>query len=236
MGLLMWQDTSVYIQNAESKAPKWTQRCRTLAERAMSTDASFIAFQELYKNQAAEMDKRLAGKYARAAYRNGRVIYYRVNRWRPVGAPLWRNLQAGKTKPAVGRKFERLDNKVRMNLINTHLSFEVSPSGSRKRKAETYAILDWAKASFKKDRRIYVGDWNSPAGSTTRPDDSGPIMARNGYADLGVKLKAKTGRGNYHLDRIFGSDTATVPLDIKIDRHKASDHPGVFVKFRFRAK
>lgn len=236
MGLLMWQDTSVYIQNAQSKAPNWDKRSKVLAERAMETDASFIAFQELYFRQAATMDKLLAGKYGRGAYRAGRVIYYRINRWRPVGVPIWKNMQAGKSKPAVGRKFERLDNKNKINLINVHLSYEVSKEGQRKRKAETYSIVDWAKLSFKKDRRVFVGDWNSPAGSTNRPDDSGPIMARNGYHDLGVALKTKLGRGNYHIDRAFGSDTNTVPLDIRIDRHRASDHNGVFVKFRYKVK
>ena len=232
----MWQDTSVFIQNAESKAPGWHKRAEVLAREIKKTATSFVAFQELYQKQLAHMDSLLLPHYKRAAYKNGRVLYYRADRWKPVGIALWKNMQAGNTKPAVGRKFERLENGARINLINVHLSFEVTKKGSLKRKAETYNILDWALKKFPKDRRVYVGDWNTPAGSTTRPDDVGPIMKRHGYHDIGLAAKPKTGRGNYHLDRAFGSDAATKPLEVRVVKHGASDHPGVFMKFSFKKK
>ena len=232
----MWQDTSVFVQNAHGKAAKYFKRAEVMASEIKKTKVSFVAFQELYKAQQAHMDALLLPEYKRAATKSGRVIYYRVDRWKPVGSAVWKNMQAGKSKPAVGRTFERLDNKIRIDLINVHLSYEVNEVGRKKRRAETNNIIAWAKKAFPKNRRIYVGDWNSPAGATNRPDDSGPIMNLNGYHDLGVAAKTKLGRGAYHIDRVFGSATATKPLTVKIVDHKASDHPGVFMKFSFKKK
>ena len=232
----MWQNTSVFIQNAEGRAANFPKRAEKIAAEIKKTEVSFVAFQELYAANLAQMDALLLPEYKRAASRTGRVTYYRVDRWKPVGVALWKNMQAGKSKPAVGRTFERLDNKARIDLINVHLSWEVNDAGRKKRRSETRNILAWAKKVFPKNRRVYVGDWNSPAGSTTRPDDSGPIMSAHDYHDLGIVFGAKTGRGNYHLDRVFGSKTATKPLKIEIVDHKASDHPGVFVKFSYKTK
>lgn len=232
----MWQDTSVFIQNAHGRAPMFMKRAEVMVVEIKRRKVSFIAFQELYKGQLAHMDALLLPEYKRGAYRGGRVIYYRVDRWKPVGVALWKNMQAGKSKPAIGRTFERLDNKARIDLINVHLSYEISSAGQKKRRIETRNILAWAKKVFPKNRRVYVGDWNSPAGATNRPDDSGPIMNAHGYHDLGVAAKTKLGRGHYHIDRAFGSRTATRPLKIEIVDHKASDHPGVFVKFSYKTK
>ena len=232
----MWQDTSVFIQNAHGRAPMFMKRAEVMVVEIKRRKVSFVVFQELYKAQLAHMDALLLPEYKRGAYRGGRVIYYRMDRWKPVGVAMWKNMQAGKSKPAVGRTFERLDNKARIDLINVHLSYEISSAGQKKRRTETRNILAWAKKAFPKNRRVYVGDWNSPAGATNRPDDSGPIMNAHGYQDLGVAAKTKLGRGHYHIDRAFGSKTATKPLKIEIVDHKASDHPGVFVKFSYKTK
>ena len=226
------QDTSVFIQNAHSKAPNWSKRSKVLAKTAMDTKASFLAFQELYKSQAAQMDKLLAPTYRRAAYRSGRVIYYRTDRWQPLGVVFWKNMRAGKSKPAVGRKFQRLDGPNKVNVVNTHLTWELDSKGRERRRNETRNIISWVAKTFPKDETIFVGDWNSPAGATNRPDDSGPIMSAHGYHDLGVVSGTKLGRGHYHIDRAFSSRKKTTPLEVRILHHDASDHPGVFVKVR----
>jgi endonuclease/exonuclease/phosphatase (EEP) superfamily protein YafD len=227
------QDSSVYLQNAESKAANWGKRAQVLADRAIKSGADFVAFQELYKSQAGQMDTLLATRYVRAAYRGGRVLYYRPDRWKPVGSGVWKNMRNGKSKPAVGCKFEHVDTGLRLNVINVHLSWEVNDAGRKKRRNETRNILAWDAKKFPKDRSLLVGDWNSPAGATNRPDDSGPIMFAHGYHDLGVAAGTKLGRGHYHIDRVFGSRKRMKATKISIDHHKASDHPGVFVKFTF---
>lgn len=226
------QETTIFIQNAHSKAPNWSNRSKVLAKTAIDTKARFVAFQELYKSQAAQMDKLLAPTYRRAAYRGGRVIYYRPDRWKPVGKSAWKNMRNGKSKPAVGCKFEHVDTGARLNIINVHLSWEVNDEARKQRRNETRNILAWDRKQFPKDRSLFVGDWNSPAGSTNRPDDSGPIMSAHGYHDLGVVAGTKLGRGHYHIDRAFGSRKRSTPLEIRIIHHDASDHPGVFVKVR----
>lgn len=228
-------DTSIITQNAASKQPNWNTRAPKLAQSILDTKVSFIVFQELYAKQRKQMDRLIGAEYGFAGAKNGRVIYYRLDRWRPDGPAKWAFMQ-GKTKPAIGRKFIHLKTKNKINIINVHLSYETTPLGQQKRRQETQRILKWADKTFPSDRKIFAGDWNAPAGSTTRPDVVGPIMTTNKYHDLGIVYGAKTGRGNYHLDRVFGSTKNTKPLEIRIIRHNASDHNGVFIKLTYNPK
>lgn len=228
--------SSVYLQNAASKHANWNSRKHVIAKAVLASDASFILFQELYKAQAKQMDSLISERFERGAYRNGRVIYFRRGRWQPVGSARWANMLAGKSKPAVGRKFKHVQNGSILNIVCVHLSFETDRVGAKKRETETQNILRWSKKQFPNDEIIFGGDWNSPAGSTTRKDVVEPIMRKAGYKDAGLSFGAKTGRGNYHLDRVFASGKTVSTFKLKIDRHGGSDHNGVFLKFNFKSR
>ena len=233
----LWQASSSLLLNCQSKAKDWKKRAPILAQIILKSDASFILLQELYAKQRPDLENLIKTEYARAAVRSGRVIYYRKDRWKPVGAAFWQNMGVGsRKKPAVARKFERIDNGVRVNIINVHLSYELTAAGIKARKAETRNIVTRIQKNFPKDRRIFGGDWNSPAGSTTRKDDVGPIMAEFGYKDFGRDPKPKIGKGHYHLDRKFGSTESVKGTKNTVTQHAGSDHPAVFVKFKFKVK
>lgn len=223
-------------QNCASKQPKWKSRVNEIARVLLKHDADVIAFQELYAGQRKDLERLIGHAYGIAAIRSGRVIAYRLDRVRPVGSSKWANMRAGKSKPAVGRKFEFIKTGERFNVINVHLSYEVTASGSKNRRSETRNILKWAHKQFPADRRLYAGDWNSPAGATNRSDDSGPIMAAHSYKDLGIDSGARLGRGHYHIDRVFGSRSACEGIKTTVSKHSGSDHPATSVLLKFRVK
>lgn len=223
-------------QNCASKQKKWKQRVTTIASVLLDLDADVIGLQELYAGQRKDLERLIGHAYGIAGVRSGRVIAYRLSRIRPVGGSKWANMRAGKQKPAVGRKFEIIKTGERFNIINVHLSYEITKAGAANRKRETTNIIAWARKQFPDDRRIFVGDWNSPAGSTNRPDDSGPIMAKAGYEDLGIESGARVGRGHYHLDRVFGSRPKCKGIKTTVTKHTGSDHPVTTVVLDFVPK
>ena len=227
-----WQATSLYLQNAASKKTKWKTRAPIQADLILKSGASFILFQELYAAQRPLMEKLLASKYDLSMAYQGRVIFHHRSRWRPISEP-WITRLSPAGKPAIGMKFQR-NNGARLNIINTHLSYETNKAGDAKRLKETKSLLLEAMMEFQDDEIVFGGDFNSPAGATTRPDVVGHQMKLAQFVDIGLKAKAPTGRGKYHLDRAFSRDGAVKPIKVKIVKHRASDHNGVFIKFNYR--
>ncbi len=227
-----WQSTSLYLQNAASKQSKWKSRAPIQAELILKSGASFILFQELYAAERPLMEKLLASKYELSMAYYGRVLFHYRGRWRPISDP-WTTRLSPAGKPAIGMKFQR-NNGARVNIVNAHLSYETTKAGDAKRLKETKSLLLEAMMEFQDDEIVFGGDFNSPAGATTRPDVVGDQMKLAQFVDIGLKAKAPTGRGNYHIDRAFGRDAAVKPIEVKILNHRASDHNGVFIKFKYR--
>lgn len=229
-----WQLTSVFIQNCASRQKAWNTRAPILAKIILDSEASFILCQELYAAQRPLLEKLLSSKYDVSAVNNGRVIFHRKNRWKPIDEP-WKIALPPAGKRAVGMKFEN-GKKSRINIINAHLSYEISKAGNEKRLKETRHLLAYGLWHYKADQIIFGGDLNSPAGATTRRDVVGEAMNLADYYDIGLQIKPPTGRGKYHIDRAFGLNKQFKTKEVKIHNHKGSDHPGAYIKFEYRNK
>ena len=229
--------TSVLLVNCASKrddvgAGSWAKRRPILAAEILASDASFIVCSELYSGQRASLQQSIASEYSLAGYREGRVIFNRTDRWKTPAGSWWRNLRAGR-KPSVVDKFTKLDTGAKLTLFGLHLTWETDKLGAARRAAEVRSVIAWARKSHSgHGRRIYAGDVNSPAGSTTRPDDVGPVFKAHGYHDLGLEAGAPVGRGRYHLDRAFGGE-GVVGTRVVVKPTDGSDHPVALIQFDF---
>lgn len=227
----------VVTQNCASRKPGWDSRVGILADVLLSTEADFICAQELYAELRPDLEAKLAPTYKVAAVREGRVIFYKVDKWKPLGSSFWQNLGVGgRKKPVVVRKFESIFGGHRLDIANVHLSYEISAVGAKNRKEEVKNVVAILDKKFAGDVNIVAGDFNAPAGGTTRPDDVLPGMVAVGYKDLGQEGKPKNGRGEYHLDRVFGPRDETKNVKTKLFKHKGSDHTAaVAVAFSFKS-
>lgn len=229
-------ESTILTQNCASGHPNWVSRVKVLGQVIMDSNAEFVVCQELYAGQRPHLFNLIKSKYELAAVREGRVIFYRKDIWTTVGAAFWQNVGVGgKKKPVVVRKFKRIADGYKVDIANLHLSYETTTAGSQDRVAELNNILKALQSKFADDVDIIAGDYNSPAGGTTRPDAILPVMVTGGYKDLGQETKPKNGRGEYHLDRVFGPKSSSTGLSTNIIKHKGSDHNGVLVTFKFQA-
>ena len=227
-----WQLTSVFLQNCASRHKNWNTRAPIMAKIILDSEASFIVCQELYAEKRPLLQKLIDSKYELSAVYDGRVIFHRRDRWKPIEEP-WKIKLPPSGKQVIGMKFEN-GKKSRVNIVNAHLSYEVTKAGNEKRLRETRHLLAYAIWNYKTDQIIFAGDWNSPAKATTRKDIVGEAMNVANYFDIGLAAKPPTGRGKYHLDRVFGLNKKFKTKEVKIHKHKGSDHPGIYIKFDYR--
>ena len=223
-----WFETSAYVQNAASKKAGWSSRSKVLAAHILGTDVSFVVVTELYALQRQGFARLLKSKYVEGARNGGRVIFYRRGRWIPAGPAVGATLGRSKKK-AVARKFTHATEGKRVNIVAAHLSWELTAGWARKE--ETRALLAWSAQQFPDNRRLFFGDWNSPALSRGRVDEVGPVMKSAGYTDACMSAPTPV---SYRLDRGFGGASVEF-TQVKVDSHGASDavHPGVVFKLRF---
>lgn len=228
--------SNILTQNCASVKPNWSSRVKILGKVIMDSNAEFVVCQELYAKQRPDLFALIKSKYDLAVVREGRAIFYRKDLWMTSGTAFWQNVGVGgKTKPVVVRKFKRIDGGYKLDIANLHLSYEATPSGVQDRIAELNNIIKALKSKFADDVDIVAGDYNSPAGGTTRPDAILPVMVAGGYKDLGQETKPKNGPREYHLDRVFGPKGQSQGLETLIIKHKGSDHNGTLVTFKFQA-
>lgn len=202
----------------------WSKRVKEAAAFILEQDADYVAAQELYALQRPALDKLIASRYVVDAVRGGRVLYRNVDvDAKRSGGSKWTDLLPGVgTKYAVARKYVYPSGAV-LNLANAHLSYETSSAGVKKRAKEVPAFVKWVRSKFPTGYDLYVGDFNAPAGGTTRPDDVGPIFSKYGLRDLRHDVNAKVGRGAYHLDRGFAG--LIKASRIRVIANRFTDHP-----------
>lgn len=230
-------ESSVLIQNCASKrsdvgAGSWAKRRQILADIILQSNASFIICPELYSLQRPWMTSAISARYAVAGYREGRVLYYRRGRWSTASGWLWRNLLNGLRKPCVVDSFKNVENGTSLTVSAWHTSYETTADGSRKRRLEVATGIKWIKSLGLPGRKIYAGDFNSPADRTTRTDDVEPVFEAYGYHDLEDDHEVANGPGHYHLERVFAGE-GVKGEDIEVVVHRGSDHPATFVKFSY---
>lgn len=233
----MTRRSSVLVQNCASKrndvgAGSWVNRRQILANVMLNSDASFLICPELYSLQRPWMTKALASKYAYAGHREGRVLYYRRGRWETGPGFFWRNLLWGTRKPLVVDSFRSLANGSWLTVSGWHTTWEPTAEGTRRRRIEVAAGIRYVKSLGLPGRKIYAGDFNSPADSTTRRDDVEPEFEAFGYHDLEDDHEARNGPGYYHLDRAFAG-VGVKGERIVVQRHAGSDHPATLVQFSY---
>lgn len=229
---MTWVKTSIYTQNCASNQNRWKNRAPILAQNILESDASFVTCQELYAAQRPLLAALIASKYELGVAKYGRTIFYRKGRWKPHGQEWVKRLRPnGKT--TVGRTFKHYKGAI-LNVTNSHFTWETTKKGDEARALETRHLVIDAQVRFKTEAIVHAGDFNSPAEATTRRDVVGEWMTKAGYKDVGLDVKPKTGKHNYHLDRVFGYKTLTKGYKVKIVQHNGSDHPGIFVKLKFR--
>lgn len=210
------QDIRVMVVNAASRNPDvikamgpWKgDRVNDLAAYILKHKPDYVGAVELYAADRPLLDSLILGTepgtYARIGVKGGRVAYLLRGSGVVVGGSVWTDLLPGKgTKYALARKI-RFSQGAVGNLSVGHLSYETSAMGVQKRAKEAPAWIAWVRKRFPTDFDLYMGDVNSPAGATTRPDDVGPIFAAYNLRDLRHDTKVSVGKGRYHLIRLFG--------------------------------
>lgn len=206
----------------------WSKRAPKVAAFVIETGADLAVFQELYAAQRVLLHKLLAGHYWFIGVKGGRAIYKRVGSpGVPSGGSIWTDMLPGVgTKYAVARKFS-YPSGAELNLYNAHLSYETTAAGVKKRAKEVPSLIGWARKKFPTGYDLFVGDFNSPAGGTTRRDDVGPIFTKFGLRDLGLALRTAVGRGRYHLDRAFGGLIRAIR--VRVLPTDFTDHPALLI-------
>lgn len=230
-------ESSLFIQNCASQrsdvgAGSWGARRQILADVMLASDASFLICPELYSGERPWMVNALSSKYALAGYREGRVLFHHKARWKTGPGFFWKNLLWGTRKPLVVDSFQNLVNGTWLTVSAWHTTWNTDAEGSRRRRIEVKTGIEYVKSLRLRGRKIWAGDFNAPADSTTRTDDVEPVFEAYGYHDLEDDHEVRNGPGFYHLDRGFAGE-GVEGEEIHVKVHEGSDHPGTFIKFSY---